>query len=195
MSYFKSLPQRKHLSAVLCFAAYLCFTAFGLTIDRWIAPLENLDASLQSFDQLRAVSSNLTARQNDDPEKHTYLNNDVLPPVADAVNAATILTLLKTVATNQGIELTRTNELKPESSDGVNWIGVSIGMNSTEPALLNFISEIEKLKPVLIIDKLVWQSTFQPGAGQQFQASHTIEMNISAVSLFNGTAGEAAPTP
>jgi Type II secretion system (T2SS), protein M subtype b len=195
MSYFTNLAKRKHLSAASCIVAYLSFIAFGLTFDRWLLPSENLDASLQSFDQLRAVSTSLKAKQTVNPEKQTYLNDDVLPAVADAVNTATMLTTLKTVAANHSIELTRTNELKPEAIVGVNWIGVSIGLNATEPALLNFVNEIEKLKPVLVIDKLVWQSAFQPDYDHQFPASHAVEMNILAVSLYNNTAAETAPTP
>lgn len=180
------LKFKKHVEVILALLVYLSLLTIGITLDRGIFAQDSLDAALHSHDQLRAVVASLKNVQKSGPEQSNYLNEDVLPAVGDAVNDATILTMLKAAAATHGIELTRSNEMKPERADGVNWIGVTIGISATETALLNYLTAIERMRPVLVIDKLVWQSSFQQAADQQFPAVHTIEMNILAVSLAKG---------
>jgi hypothetical protein len=174
---------------------YLGVLALGLNFDALMVPQQVLNSASQTYDQLRTVSESLKRAQLNRDGKFSYLDQDVFPVAADSLNDATILTFLKVAAANQGIELARSNEFKPIRPDGVNWIGVSIGLNATEAALLKFIAEIEQAKPILIIDKLTWQSTFQPNVELQFPAIHAIEMDISAVSLASPSQSDSLPAP
>lgn len=96
---------------------------------------------------------------------------------------ANISTLLKQLAANQTIEITRSGNVAIENSDGIKWAAVAVDVMGQEAAIYSFVRQIETSRPALFVTKLQMRSNIQSGAAETAEMPMSSEMTVSGAML------------
>ena len=143
----------------------------------------DIDSRLEAYDALRVIVSKGSAGelQNRSISEH----DKSLFHVGDSIELvdANISTLLKQLAANQSVEITRSGNVTSENIVGIRWATVAVDVTGQEAAIYNFIRTIETSKPALIVTKLQLRSNISPGTAETMEMPMSSEMTISGAML------------
>jgi Type II secretion system (T2SS), protein M subtype b len=142
-----------------------------------------IDTRLETYDALRRIVSKGSAsefqnRSISEQEKSLFHVGDSIELVD-----ANISTLLKQLAANQSVEITRSGNVAVENSEGIRWATVAVDVTGQEAAIYNFIRTIETSKPALVVTKLQLRGNVLLGASETSEMPMSSEMTISGAML------------
>jgi Type II secretion system (T2SS), protein M subtype b len=166
--------------AFLCVAAALAIVS---TLAYLGAGRSEIDSRLEAHDSLRQIINQGSTRE---AHGHSISEQDKLlfhPGDSVELVDANISTLLKQLATNQMVEITRSGNVAIESNDGIRWATVAVDVTGRETAIYNFVRQIETSRPALFITKLQLRSNVQPGIPETAEMPMSSEMTISGAML------------
>jgi Type II secretion system (T2SS), protein M subtype b len=166
--------------------ALICFIGISAIISThayYYAGQSEIDARLEAYDALRRIVSKDLAGEL---QNHSITEQDkLLFHVGDSIELldANISTLLKQLAANQSVEITRSENVSVENSDGLRWATVVVDVTGQEAAIYNFIRTIETSKPALLVTKLQLRSNVLPGTAETAEMPMSSEMTVSGAML------------
>jgi hypothetical protein len=166
--------------ALLCVSAALAIVS---TLTYMGAGRSEIDSRLQAYDSLRQIINQGSTRE---AQGHSMSEQDKLlfhPGDSVELVDANISTLLKQLAANQMVEITRSGNVAIESNDGIRWATVAVDVAGQEAAIYNFVRQVETSRPALFVTKLQLRSNAQPGIPETAEMPMSSEMTISGAML------------
>jgi Type II secretion system (T2SS), protein M subtype b len=142
-----------------------------------------IETRLEAYDALRRIVSKGSAGELQN--RSIFEQDKSLFHVGDSIELvdANISTLLKQLAANQSVEITRSGNVSMENSDGIRWATVAVDVTGQEAAIYNFIRNIETSKPALVVTKLQLRSNVLPGTAETAEMPMSSEITISGAML------------
>jgi hypothetical protein len=165
---------------LICFMGILAIVSTHIFFG---AGQSEIDTRLEAYDGLRRVvskgsASELQNRSLSEEDKSLFHVGDSIELVD-----ANISTLLKQLAANQSVEITRSGNVAVVNSEGIRWATVAVDVMGQEAAIYNFIRTIETSKPALFVTKLQLRSNVLPGSFETSEMPMSSEMTISGAML------------
>lgn len=167
-------PALIFLMAILAMVSTQAYFAAGQS---------EIDSRLEAYDSLNRIISKALASETRD--RSISKQDKSLFHVGDSIELvnANISTLLKQLAANQSVEITRSGNVLMENVEGIRWATVAVDVTGQEAAIYNFIRDIETSKPALFVSKLQLRSNALPSTAEKIEVPMSSEMTVSGAML------------
>lgn len=142
----------------------------------WIEGELKTKEQLASYDRMRAIAAYVTkpeVNEKEDSVVSTYFKHGTVAELT-----ATIQSTLKEIAVTVGTQVNSASALKIKTNGPIALVGTSLQLSGTTPSVYNFISQIEKAKPSLFVDRILVRSNEGPAANTTSEMSLTVELDV-----------------
>jgi hypothetical protein len=170
------------------FLGFLGIGAYFFIYNFWVAGELNIKEQIASYDKMRAI-----AAYSIKPERKKKVDSSVttyLKPGTGAELTATIQSKLKEIADTSGAQVSSASPLKMKTNGPIALVGASLQMSGTTQSIYNFISEVEKTKPYLFVDRMLIRSNEGPGVNSPSETSLTVELDVYGAILSDDLLGK-----
>ena len=157
----------------IALAAMVSFFAFGTLKFR----NHEVEAALEVYDNLNSVA----ALKGQISNRNLKVENDnsselLFSGKGPAANSATLLTSVKNIAVSNGVQILSSEDMPPKTNES--GFGVNIQLSGTTPSIAQFLEQIEKQKPLILIDSFTMRGAAMNQGSEQVEPPLTIGLSL-----------------
>jgi Type II secretion system (T2SS), protein M subtype b len=187
--------RNKSSFLIVCQLAVL-FLVFGSGFavwQIWKAGEDSIAEQLKAYDKVKSIAAYETfLKEQSTPKGKVDVIGLFFPDQPSAILTAQMVTNIKQMAANHGLEVLRAGDL-PEKTEGIlNLVGSSFDFSGSIPNVYALIQDLDAARPYLFVDRIDLHSNTAGGAGENTDSVLTVTMQVYGAAIKGSPDGSVA---